>query len=138
MSEDAAYGSGFYKAVSADLSNEFPKVKSFSPTNLKYMQYFFEMYANNENRPQAVDNSASDGNRPQLGEDFVYPEIFRILWGHNKAIIDRCRENREKAIFYVRKTLANNWSRAVLLNFLDTDLYERQGKALSEFPNTNY
>lgn len=39
----------------------------------------------------------------------------------------------EKAEFYVRKTLENNWSRAVLLNFLRTNLYERQGKAVTNF-----
>ena len=33
----------------------------------------------------------------------------------------------------MKKTILNNWSRAVLLNFLDTDLYERQGKAISNF-----
>ena len=36
-------------------------------------------------------------------------------------------------IFCAIKTILNNWSRAVLLNFLDTDLYERQGKAISNF-----
>ena len=36
-----------------------------------------------------------------------------------------------KALFYIRKTIENNWSRDVLLNFLGTDLYERQGKSLS-------
>nr|MCR5789992.1 PDDEXK nuclease domain-containing protein [Lachnospiraceae bacterium] len=35
--------------------------------------------------------------------------------------------------FYVKETLENNWSRAVLLNFLDTNLYERQGKAITNF-----
>lgn len=38
-----------------------------------------------------------------------------------------------KAVFYLKKTVENGWSRAVLLNFLDTDLYERQGKAVSNF-----
>ena len=33
----------------------------------------------------------------------------------------------------MKKTILNNWSRAVLLNYLDTDLYERQGKAISNF-----
>lgn len=33
----------------------------------------------------------------------------------------------------MKKTILNNCSRAVLLNFLDTDLYERQGKAISNF-----
>lgn len=33
----------------------------------------------------------------------------------------------------MNKTIENNWSRALLLNFLDTDLYERQGKAITNF-----
>lgn len=36
--------------------------------------------------------------------------------------MDKCKNNVDKALFYVRKTLENNWSRSVLLNFLDTDL----------------
>ena len=36
-------------------------------------------------------------------------------------------------MLFVKKTILNNWSRAVLLNFLYTDLYERQGKAISNF-----
>lgn len=43
------------------------------------------------------------------------------------------RPHAQRAIFFVKKTILNNWSRAVLLNFLDTDLYERQGKAISNF-----
>lgn len=53
--------------------------------------------------------------------------------GHHIQIIGKCRKDVNKALFYVHKTLENNWSRAVLLNFLDTDLYERQGKAISNF-----
>ena len=33
----------------------------------------------------------------------------------------------------MHKTLENNWSRSVLLNFLDTDLYERQGYDMNNF-----
>ena len=39
-------------------------------------------------------------------------------------------------MFYVHKTIENNWSRAVLLNFLSTDLYERQGKTVTNFALT--
>lgn len=57
MSEDASYGSGFYKTVSSDLSEIFPTIHSFSATNLKYMRYY-EMYpAADENRQQLVDGS---------------------------------------------------------------------------------
>lgn len=50
--------------------------------------------------------------------------------------MDKCKGNPKKALFYVKKTLDNNWSRAVLLNFLETNLYEREGKAISNFENT--
>ena len=36
----------------------------------------------------------------------------------------------------MKKTLENNWSRDVLLNFIDTDLFERQGKAVTNFALT--
>ena len=74
-------------------------------------------------------------NRPQLGDD-LENAIFFIPWGHNKVIIDKCKGDSAKALFYVKKTLENNWSRDVLLNFLDTDLYERQGKAVTNFALT--
>ncbi len=113
------YGKGFFKKLSSDLSEANPNVKSFSITNLHYMKWFFELYPDIENLPQ-------------LGVDFI-PIIFLIPWGHNKTIIDKCKGNVEKALFFVKETLENNWSRAVLLNFLDTDLYERKGKAISNF-----
>ena len=59
-----------------------------------------------------------------------------VPWGHHRLIIDRCKGDNVKASFFVRKTIQNNWSRAVLENFLDTDLYERQGKAITNFEYT--
>ena len=136
MSEDAKYGSGFYQAVSSDLKGIFPDVHSFSVTNLKYMKYFYELYPSGEGkrliRPQTEDESAVLTNRPQLGDD-LKDAIFLIPWGHQKLLIDKCKNDQARALFYVRKTLENNWSRDILLNFLDTDLYERQGKALTNF-----
>lgn len=35
-----------------------------------------------------------------------------------------------------KKTLQNNWSRSILLNFLTTDLYQREGKSISNFSQT--
>lgn len=59
--------------------------------------------------------------------------IFRIPWGHHRILMDKCGGNEEKALFYIRKTIDNSWSRATLLNWLDSDLYERQGKAITNF-----
>ena len=134
MSEQFGYGMGFYKTVSDDLKSILPDVKSFSPTNLKYMRYFYEMYPDAVICSQVEDELITEENRPQVGDDFQI--IFRIPWGHNKIILDKCKGNSAKALFYIRKTIENNWSRDVLLNFLGTDLYERQGKAITNFSNT--
>ena len=40
------------------------------------------------------------------------------------------------ACVFVRKTWENNWGRDALLNWLDTDLYERDGKAITNFQST--
>lgn len=50
--------------------------------------------------------------------------------------MDRYSKEPEKALFYVKKTLEEGWSRDVLLNVMDTDLYEREGKALTNFSRT--
>jgi len=74
-----------------------------------------------------------------LGNNEVNPQFASIIcsvpWGHHRYIIDKCKGDGAKALFYVQKTIENNWSRAILLNGLDTDLYERQGKAISNFTN---
>ena len=132
MNAENNYGTNFYKKLSADLCEALPDVKSFSVTNLKYMKYFYELYPNAENHPQAVDNSGQPQNRPQAVDDSEQL-VFCIPWGHNRTIIDKCKDNPAKALFFVKETIENNWSRAVLLNFLDTDLYERKGKAITNF-----
>ena len=80
---------------------------------------------------------------PQLGEQItqqvveqIQSDIFSIPWGHHVRIIDKFKEQPEKALFFVRQTVENGWSRDMLLNFMGTDLYERQGKALTNFQRT--
>ena len=45
----------------------------------------------------------TDANRPQVGDNLQI--IFRIPWGHNKIILDKCKGNSAKALFYIRKTI---------------------------------
>ena len=114
------WGSNFYEQVGKDLRKELPDVKSFSARNLQNMHQFYRLF------PIAK----------QVVSQFTDDEIFLIPWGHIVKIMNRVDGNRDKALFYIHKTLENNWSRAVLMNFLDTDLYERQGKAVSNFDLT--
>lgn len=127
------YGASFYKKISTDLEKSLPEVHSFSVTNLKYMVYYFDLYKSVI--CDQVEDDFANSNRPQVGDDLNH-EIFMIPWGHHKLIIDKCKGNHKRALFFVNKTLENNWSRAILLNFLNTDLYERQGKAITNFAQT--
>ena len=142
------YGSGFYKNLSQDLKNEMPGVKGFSPINLRYMSKFFKLYAPlYRNIPQTAElfsDSLSDSNVPQVAEQFEkrqqpvddFNMLLSIPWDHHRRIIDKCKDDMNKALFFVRKTWENNWGRDALLNWLDTDLYERDGKAITNFQAT--
>ena len=139
MEKDQPWGSGFLKRVSFDLKAKMPEANCFSPTNLKYMRWFWQLYAPFVLSPQVVDKSEPaigpqlvDSITPQLVDELDSP-VFHVPWGHQRYIIDKFRNDPDKAMFYVRETVKNGWSRAVLLNFLDTKLHERQGKAVSNF-----
>ena len=132
MKPQNLYGSGFYEKLSKDLIEELPDVKSFSPRNLRYMNDFYLLYSD-VCRVAEVGKESSNSNLQQVVAKSEYQSIFRIPWGHHIYILSKCKNDRKKAIFFVKKTLENNWSRAVLLNFLDTNLYEREGNAISNF-----
>lgn len=99
------------------------------------MRYFYEMYPDaGGSCQQLVDGSEVK----EIGQQSVdeLESIFHIPWGHHVQILGKSKGNVEKALFYVKKTIENNWSRATLLTFMDTDLYERQGKAVTNFSLT--
>ena len=66
----------------------------------------------------------------------VAEQLFSVPWGHHILILDKCKGDRDKALFYVRRTIQNGWSRSVLLNWLSTDLYERENKVQTNFALT--
>ena len=137
MDAENVYGSGFYEKLSSDLKDLIPDSRSFSQSNLRYMKRLFLLDISIYRIfPQIVEKF------PQIGEDLVnthiqpLEELASIPWGHIKLLIDKCNSNPQKALFYIRQTIEHNWSRAVLQNWLDTDLYERHGKAISNFSQT--
>ena len=73
------------------------------------MRYFYVLYPLvDENRQQLVDGLMGSENRQQPVDDFE--SIFQIPWGHHVQILGKCKSNPDKALFYVKKTLENNWS----------------------------
>ena len=153
MEKDQPWGSGFLKRLSVDLKMQLPDAECFSITNLNYIRYFYSLYSHivilpqlgeeltkHEKLPQAetklnqslITPQAGDLISPQVGEEMDSP-IFHVPGGHHKCLIDKFRKEPDKALFYVREIIKNGWSRAVLMHFMDTSLYERQGKAVTNF-----
>ena len=121
---DNKYGSKFYATLSRDLRHEMPDVEGLSETSIRYAKRFYVLYNQQIiNLPQLVEESEK-ANLPQLVER-LYSDLFSIPWGHHRYIIDKCSNDSDKALFYVRQTLENGWSRDILLNVLGTNLYER-------------
>ena len=143
---ETTWGSGFLKQLSDDLRSEFPELTGFSERNLLYIKRFYQFYSQNESIPQqlvaklphqvggelqTVDNQRITI-RQQVGDEIENHPVFQIPWGHHIQIFTKCR-SVEEALFYVQKTIENGWSRAVLMNFLDADLFSAQGKAQTNF-----
>lgn len=109
------FGFCVVETLSKDLKSEFPDQKGFSRSNLFSMKKWYEFYTN-EN--------------PQF--EFVQQPVGQLPWGHNLVIISKAKTVKE-ALFYCHKTVENNWSRSVLVHQIALDLFERRGKAITNF-----
>lgn len=125
---ESRWGESVINSISQDLTSALPGIKGLSPTNLGYAKRFYSLY------------SQLDTFYPQLVGKTEYEQlktiIFRIPWGHQRYLIDKFYNNPKRAFYYVRLTLENGWSRAVLLNAIDMDLKEPEGKAVTNFSLT--
>lgn len=125
---DNKYGSSFYANLSRDLKEEIPGIEGLSETNIRYCKRFYLLYCQAiTNLPQLVEDLETQ-NLPQVVED-----LCSIPWGHHRLLIDRCYSNPQKALFFIHQTLENGWSRAMLQHWLNSDLFERQSKAITNF-----
>lgn len=111
------WGDKIIQQLSADLQKEFPEIKGFSTTNLKYCLRFYQFFA--ELQPSLF------GQQP----------VDQIPWGHNIQIFTKCT-SLEEASFYISQTLEQGWSRDVLALQLKSRLHERAGKTISNFSRT--
>lgn len=131
MNVEQRWGESVIEQLSKDLKEEMPGVSGLSKTNIYYCRKFYLLYnPSNEIFHQLEGEIIDAENFHQLGG------IFEVPWRHHCLIMDKVKGDVEKAMFYIRQTIENGWSRSMLLNFINTDMYERQGKALTNFTNT--
>ena len=122
----AKWGSGFLKQLSADLMAEFPDMKGFSFSNIKYIRQWYLFYS--AGAVNCATGCCTISQQP-VGQ------LVRIPWGHNLVIISKCKDVTE-ALYYVNKTIEHNWSRNVLTHQIESGLYLREGKAVTNFAKT--
>lgn len=108
------WGAYVVDKLAQDLRRAFPEMKGFSPRNLRYMRSFAETYSD---------------------EQFLQQAVAKIPWGHNVRILDYVKIDTERR-WYVEQTFRHGWSREVLILQIESRLYERQGKAITNFEQT--
>ena len=128
---DTRWGDGFLSQLSRDLMAEFPDMKGFSVSNLKYMRQWYLFYSQQLLIGQQPVGQLADSEKSL---PFIN-QITRIPWGHNITIIGKCK-TIEEAIFYVQNTKTHNWSRSVLTHQIENGLCRREGKAVTNFSET--
>lgn len=110
---ERGWGAKIIKRLESDLKKAFPNISGFSNRNLHYMRKFAERF--------------SDLNCAAVAA--------QIPWGHNMLLLDRL-EGEEQHLWYVHQIIANGWSRSSLETWMESDLYRRQGKAITNFKET--
>jgi len=112
--EQEGWGAKVIDCLALDLEREFPEMKGFSPRNLKYIRAFAEAWPD---------------------EQIVQQLVAQIPWGHNVRLLDYVKDPAER-LWYVQQTIEHGWSRNVLVHQIESNLYERQGKAITNFERT--
>lgn len=134
--KQTAWGTKFIEQLSKDLKLEFPDLEGLSSRNLKYCRQFFLFY--NEKLEVSNYESFSEESLEVVDSNsfkFRQQLVAQIPWGHNILIFSKTADV-SKALFYVQQTAENGWSRAVLQHQIESNLYDRQGKAVHNFHNT--
>ena len=121
------WGKSVVDRLGADLQKEFPGESGFSPRNIWRMRSFYLAWADAAAQTQEADCETTSVILPQA--------VAEIPWGHNIALIEKLKDPTER-LWYARQTTQQGWSRAILTHQIETDLYRRQGRALTNFDRT--
>ena len=148
------WGTGIVEQLSRDLQNAFPSSEGFTSRNLWNMKQWYLFYSNPEYETKLKQAVSQFENYTSLHPDTVkqiglmangeklkqavslFPAPFAFIgWSHHIAIIQKCK-NIDEALFYVFKTIENNWSRESLKRAITADIYHTQTSAPNNFSAT--
>jgi predicted nuclease of restriction endonuclease-like (RecB) superfamily len=112
--KDDGWGTRVIERLAKDLRSEFPDMQGLSPRNLGYMKAFAEAWPD---------------------ESILQQAVAKLPWGHNVRILDLVKDPEER-LWYAQAAIENGWSRNVLVLRIESGLYRRQGKAVTNFHTT--
>ena len=132
--ETKNWGDAVVEQLGKDLQAEFLEMKGFSRRNLFYMKKWYLFY--NEQFKKFQQAVAQNQILAKINSvEKVQQLVAQIPCGHNILIITKIKDINE-ALFYINETIINGWSRSVLEIQIETDLYSRQEKAITNFNDT--
>lgn len=108
------WGTKVIDRLATDLRRAFPEMTGISARNLKYMRAFAEAWPDQE---------------------FVQQVVAQLPWGHNTLLLDAIKSKSERE-WYAHQAIHNGWSRNVFAHQIDSELFGRQGGALTNFSRT--
>jgi len=68
-------------------------------------------------------------------EAIVQQAAAQLPWFHNCVVLDKVKD-REERLWYIHQAIEHGWSRNVLVIQIESGLYRRQGKAITNFRAT--
>ena len=143
------WGAGVVKQFALDMRQAYPDAKGFSDTNIKYMKRWYLFYYKRliksqravdlfetEKSHQLGDQLTKEEKGHQPGDQLEMPETLGMVpWKHHVVIISKSH-TLEEALFYLNKVVKEGWSRALLEHQIDSDLFNNQGSAITNFDQT--
>lgn len=131
------WGAGVVKQFALDMRQAFPDANGFSLSNIKYMKQWYLFYFQQSIKSQqTVGQLDLTEKSQQVVDQLGMPEVLGLVpWGHHIQIISKCKSFNE-AFFYINKIATEGWSRSFLEHQLDSNLYENQGSAITNFDAT--
>jgi predicted nuclease of restriction endonuclease-like (RecB) superfamily len=112
--QEDGWGARVIERLAVDLRRDFPEMTGLSARNLGYMKAFAEAYPDPK---------------------FLQQVVAKLPWGHNVRLLEAVKNPLQRK-WYAEQAIEHGWSRNVLVHQIEGALFQRQGKAVTNFSRT--
>ncbi len=156
------WGAAVIPRLARALRNDLPEEKGFSERNIKRMLAFYREYADlqptapkvpppvarlahtkkvpppvalleaAQHTPAAAAQTPRTEKVPQVAALLADSVLWMVPWAHHVVLMEKIKD-RTARLWYMQQTLANGWSRNVLITMIQSQAHRRQGNAVTNF-----